>query len=82
VGWALAAFFAFKLLSFTGFQANVIPSVEVKNSLVQLMSLIPAVLGIVSIVIFLFYPLTDARVNEMNEELKARRIKAGVPVEV
>ncbi|MEO6004811.1 MAG: MFS transporter [Opitutus sp.] len=80
IGWALAAFFAFKLLSLMGFQANVVPSTQVKDSLVELMSLIPAVLGIVSIVIFLFYPLNDARVNEMNNELKERRLKAGVPV--
>ena len=81
IGWALAAFFAFQLLSFTGFQANVVPSLEVKDSIVQLMSLIPAVLGIVSIVIFLYYPLNDARVNEINEDLKARRLKAGIPIE-
>jgi GPH family glycoside/pentoside/hexuronide:cation symporter len=80
IGWALAAFFAFKLLSLMGFEANVIPSTQVKDSLVQLMSLIPAILGIVSIVVFLFYPLNDARVNEINNELKERRLKAGVPV--
>lgn len=78
VGWALAAFFAFKLLSFTGFEANVVASAEVKHSLVQLMSIIPAALGIVSIIIFLLYPLTDARVNEINTELKQRRLAAGV----
>jgi GPH family glycoside/pentoside/hexuronide:cation symporter len=77
IGWALAAFFALNLMAFSGFEANVIPTLEVKNSIVQLMSLIPAVLGIVSIVIFLFYPLTDVRVNEMNAELKLRREKAG-----
>lgn len=73
IGWALAAFFALHLMSYSGFQANVTPTAEVKNSIVQLMSLIPAMLGIVSIGIFLLYPLTDSRVNEMNAELKLRR---------
>ncbi len=54
-----------------------IPTLEVKDSIVSLMSIIPAALGIVSIVIFLFYPLSDAQVNEMNAELALRREKAG-----
>lgn len=78
IGWALAAFFALHMMSFSGFQANIVPTVEVQNSIVQLMSIIPAALGIVSIVIFLFYPLTDVRVNEMNAELTLRREKAGL----
>ena len=73
VGWALAAFIALQLMSFSGFQANVVPSEEVKDSIVSLMSVIPAALGVLSLVIFYFYPLTDKRVNEMNEELKAHR---------
>ncbi|HYP18166.1 MAG TPA: MFS transporter, partial [Opitutus sp.] len=81
VGWALAAFSALHLMSFSGFEANTVPSTEVKNSIVQLMSLIPAVLGIVSIIIFLIYPLTDARVTENNEELKVRRLKSGAPAD-
>jgi len=77
IGWALAAFFALNLMDFSGFQANVVPTLAVKASIVQLMSLIPAALGLLSMVIFLFYPLTDRRVNEMNAELAARRAQAG-----
>jgi glycoside/pentoside/hexuronide:cation symporter, GPH family len=79
IGWALAAFFAFKLLEFVGFKANVIPSLAVQNSLVWLMSLLPTACGVLSLLIFLFYPLNDKRVNEINDELKARRLAAGVP---
>ena len=35
-------------------------------------------LGIISIVIFLFYPLTEKRMAEINADLKARREKAGM----
>jgi GPH family glycoside/pentoside/hexuronide:cation symporter len=74
-GWAIAAFIAFQLLQFVGFQANVIPSDAVKGSLVRLMSIYPAILGLVSIVIFLFYPLSEKRMAEINADLKARREK-------
>lgn len=72
-GWALAAFLAFQLLQFVGFQANVTPSAAVQGSLVRLMSIYPALLGLVSIVIFLFYPLTEKRMTEINADLAARR---------
>ncbi|MFZ5495660.1 MAG: MFS transporter [Verrucomicrobiota bacterium] len=77
IGWALAAFIALNLMAFAGFEANVVPTTEVKDSIVKLMSIFPAALGILSMGIFLFYPLTDKRVNEMNEELKLRRGKTG-----
>jgi GPH family glycoside/pentoside/hexuronide:cation symporter len=77
IGWALAAFIALNLMAFSGFEANVAPTLAVKDSIVQLMSIIPAVLGVVAIGIFLFYPLTDQRVAEMNAELANRRTKAG-----
>ena len=53
------------------------PSDAVKGSLVSLMSIYPAILGVISIVIFLFYPLTEKRMAEINTELSARRAKAG-----
>jgi glycoside/pentoside/hexuronide:cation symporter, GPH family len=77
-GWAIAAFIAFQLLQFVGFQANIIPSEAVKGSLVRLMSIYPAALGLLSIGIFLFYPLTEKRMAEINAELRGRREKAGI----
>jgi GPH family glycoside/pentoside/hexuronide:cation symporter len=77
VGWALAAFVAFQLLQLVGFVANEHPSEAVKGSLVRLMSLYPAALGVLSIVVFLFYPLNEARVAEINEDLKRRRAEPG-----
>jgi GPH family glycoside/pentoside/hexuronide:cation symporter len=76
MGWAFAAFFALKLLSFAGFQANITPSAEVQRHLTLLMSLIPSAIGLVSIVIFLFYPLTDRRMVTISEELARRRAQA------
>ena len=76
-GWAPAAFIALQLLQYVGFVANEIPSDAVKGSLVRLMSIYPAMLGVLSIVIFLFYPLTEKRMAEINADLSARRDKLG-----
>jgi glycoside/pentoside/hexuronide:cation symporter, GPH family len=73
MAWAVGGFFAFQLLSSVGFQANIVPSVAVQESLVWLMSLAPSAIGLLSIVIFLFYPLSDDRVAQIATELKARR---------
>jgi len=77
MAWAFGGFFAFQLLASVGFRANVEPSPAVQESLVLLMSLAPSALGILSIVIFLFYPLDDRRVAEIEADLKARRAASG-----
>ncbi|HRE81437.1 MAG TPA: MFS transporter [Opitutaceae bacterium] len=73
-GWALAAYLAFKMLSLGGFVANVTPTAEVQSVLVLLMSIIPAGLGLISIGIFLFYPLTEDRMATIHADLNARRL--------
>jgi GPH family glycoside/pentoside/hexuronide:cation symporter len=77
-GWALAGAGAFALLQAVGFVANEIPSDAVKTSLVHLMSIYPSILGVISIGIFLFYPLSEARMEEINTELDDRRKKLGL----
>ncbi|HXS18719.1 MAG TPA: MFS transporter [Polyangiaceae bacterium] len=76
LGWAIGAYVAFQLLGSVGFEANVLPSAAVKESLVMLVSLAPSALGLLSIVIFLFYPLTDERVSAIAADLKQRRAQA------
>lgn len=73
MGWAIGGYFAFQLLASVGFQANIAPNIAVKESLVLLMSLVPALIGVVSMVIFRFYPLTDQAVTRIAQELKQRR---------
>ncbi|HVT73588.1 MAG TPA: MFS transporter [Lacunisphaera sp.] len=76
-GWAIGAAVALGLMSSVGFQANTAQTAESLKGLVALMSVIPAALGVVSIVILLFYPLNEARVAQISVELKARREAAG-----
>jgi GPH family glycoside/pentoside/hexuronide:cation symporter len=43
------------------------------------MSIIPSVLGVVSIVIFCFYPLNEKKVGQIESDLNERRLAAGEP---
>lgn len=74
MGWAFGGYAAFALLSKVGFEANVAPSGEVRESLLWLMSLVPALLGFAALGFFAFYPLSDQKVREIALELKAKRV--------
>ena len=73
VGWAISASFAIFLMNRVGFVANEAQSAESLAGLILLFSLIPAGLGVVSVIISLFYPLTDNRVAGIEEELQQRK---------
>jgi GPH family glycoside/pentoside/hexuronide:cation symporter len=74
IGWAIGAYIALMLMSQVGFQPNQAQTQESLKSLIMLFSLIPAAIGILSLLILLFiYPLNDKRVAEIGAELKERR---------
>lgn len=72
-GWGIAAWIALSFLDFSGFVANTVPTAEVKDSLVQLMSIIPSAFGILAIFIFLFYSLDEKKMAEIKADLDQRR---------
>lgn len=72
-GWAIGAFLAGTLLSAFGFQANLAQNVEVLTGLKALMSIIPAVAGVVAIVLILFYKLDEKTMQKIAMELSERR---------
>ena len=72
-GWAIGAYVALSLMSQVGFVPNETQSPESLNGLLLLFSVIPAVFGVLSIIILLFYPLSDKRVDEIVAELDQRR---------
>ena len=80
-GWAIGAAVALGLMSSVGFQANTAQTPESLKGLVLLMSVIPAALGIVSILILLIYPLNEAKVAQIEADLKSRRAEAGESIE-
>ena len=73
-GWAIGAYIALTLMSQVGFTANVEQSEEGIRGLLLLFSLIPAGIGIISVFLFLFYPLHDKRMEQISADLKARRV--------
>ncbi len=75
-GWAFGAFLALTLMAQLGFQPNETQSAESIRGLLLLFSLIPAGMGILSIILSLIYPLNDKRVQEIETELIERRKKA------
>ena len=74
-GWALGTALAGLLLTIFGFEANIAQSIAVKNGLRFLMSLIPAAMGVIAIIIILFYKLDEKTMEKVETDLEARRKK-------
>jgi GPH family glycoside/pentoside/hexuronide:cation symporter len=72
-GWAIGAWVALGLMASVGFKANVEQTAASLHGLILLMSIIPAALGVVSVLIVLFYPLNEAKVTQIGAELAERR---------
>lgn len=72
-GWGIAAWLGLQTLAWAGFVANETPNDDVRQSLVALMSIVPSIFGILAIVVFLFYPLNEARMLQINAEIAARK---------
>jgi len=77
IGWAFGAFVALSLMAQLGFVPNQIQSAGSLRGLLLLFSLIPAVFGVISILIILFYPLNNRRMAEIGAELQERRQQSG-----
>lgn len=64
VGWMLA---------FYGFVANQPQTSEATTGIILLMSVYPAVFGIIGVLLMLFYPLTNKMMTKIEEDLTLRR---------
>jgi GPH family glycoside/pentoside/hexuronide:cation symporter len=76
IGWAVGAYVALTLMAQVGFAPNQEQTPESVRGLILLFTLIPAGLGVLSLIISLFYPLGDKYVEQIGAELSERR-KAG-----
>ncbi|TVQ90169.1 MAG: MFS transporter [Bacteroidetes bacterium] len=72
-GWAIGAYIALTLMAGIGFEPNVDQSPDSLRGIVLLFSLIPAMIGIVSLLIYFVYPLSESKVEQMTAELEIRR---------
>jgi GPH family glycoside/pentoside/hexuronide:cation symporter len=75
-GWAIGAGFSLILLNGVGFVANQVQSPGALDGIVRLMSLFPAGIGALSLLILIFlYPLNEKRMSQIAADLKVRRAK-------
>lgn len=72
-GWAFGAYVALMLMSQVGFEPNQEQSQSSLKGLKLLFSLIPAGLGVLSLILSLTYPLNEKRVDQIVSDLQARR---------
>jgi len=75
-GWAIGAWVALALMNSVGFVANTAQTPSSLHGLVLLMSVLPASIGILSMVILMFYPLNEHRMAAIEVDLKQRRAAA------
>ena len=72
-GWAIAASCTGLLLSWSGFVADKAQSIETNKSLIMLMSVVPSIFALVSIILVIFYKLDTKTMKTISTELAERR---------
>ena len=73
-GWGVSGGFTLILMSSLGFVANQIQTPRSLHGLVELMSIFPATLGVISLALLVFlYPLNEHRMSQIEADLKVRR---------
>lgn len=63
-GWVLAGY---------GFKSGEIQTAESLDGIIMLVSIIPAIFGVLAYIVILFYPLTNEKMKEIEADLIARR---------
>jgi len=72
-GTGLGGFVLGVVLAQTGYEANVEQTASALHGITLLMSVLPAAIAAVAVVIFVFYPLTEKNVSEIRDDLIRRR---------
>ena len=73
LGWTIGGALTGWLLGFYGFQANVEQTETVQNGIRLMLSLLPAIGAIFSVILILLYPLTENKLKDITESLAKRR---------
>jgi GPH family glycoside/pentoside/hexuronide:cation symporter len=77
-GWGWGGGLSLIMLNGVGFVANQVQTPDALHGLVKLMSIFPAVFGILAILILvIFYPLNEAKMAQIAIDLKTRRAAEG-----
>jgi len=74
-GWGGGSGITGLFLGAIGFVANQAQTASTLHGIVNLMSVIPCVFGMIALILLFFYPLSEKRVREISADLKVRRAK-------
>jgi len=72
-GWTIGGAATGWLLGFYGFQANVEQTAVTQNGIQLMLSLLPAVAAVISVLFILFYPLTEEKLQTIEQDLNDKR---------
>jgi len=74
LGWAFGSMLAALILGATGFVANVAQNADVLNGIKAMMSIIPVAIGVVALIILMFfYKLDEGTMAKVKADLDERR---------
>ncbi len=73
LGWTLGGALSGWLLAYFGFKANVIQSDTAIMGIKMMLSFLPAIGTVLSVIFIAFYPLSEKKVKVITEDLEARR---------
>ena len=72
-GWTIGGAGTGWLLGYYGFQANVEQTAVTQNGIQLMLSILPAIAAIISILFILFYPLSEEKLQIIEQDLDEKR---------
>lgn len=72
-GWSIGGALTGWLLAYFGFKANVVQTAEAQEGIRLMLSFLPAIGTLLSVLFIYFYPLTENKLGEITSELNTKR---------
>ena len=72
-GWTIGGAATGWLLAYYGFQANVEQTAITQHGIQLMLSILPAIAAVISVIFITFYPLTEEKLEVIESELNAKR---------
>jgi len=72
-GWTIGGALTGWLLAYFGFKANVVQTEEAQAGIRMMLSLLPAIGTVLSVIFISFYPLSEKKMEKIGEELELKR---------
>ncbi|MND86400.1 hypothetical protein D3C80_783630 [compost metagenome] len=72
-GWTIGGAATGWLLGFYGFQANIEQTAVTQNGIQLMLSILPAAAAVISVLFILFYPLTEKKLQTIEQDLNEKR---------